>query len=73
MYPINSWDQAKVRFWKCLKKIVTDPYFEVVEVAHMKDAEVRKGCRRHDCPLRHMTILPMADRVCMLGAGLKYQ
>lgn len=28
---------------ECLKKIVTDPYFEVVEVAHMKDAEVRKA------------------------------
>ena len=27
---------------ECLKKIVTDPYFEAVEVAHMKDSAVRK-------------------------------
>ena len=27
---------------ECLKKIVTDPYFEAVEVAHMKDSVVRK-------------------------------
>ena len=27
---------------ECLKKIVTDPYFEAVEVAHMKDPAVRK-------------------------------
>ena len=26
-----------------LKKIVTDPYFEVVEVAQMKDAAVRRA------------------------------
>lgn len=31
---------------ECLKKIVTDPYFEAVEVAHMKDPAVRKKRQR---------------------------
>ena len=31
---------------ECLKKIVTDPYFEAVEVAHMKDPVVRKKRQR---------------------------
>ena len=53
---------------ECLKKIVTDPYFEVVEVAHMKDAEVRKAAA--DMIVRgHMTS-SYGGQGRMLGAGL---
>lgn len=53
---------------ECLKKIVTDPYFEVVEVAHMKDAEVRKAAA--DIIARgHMTS-SYGGQGRMLGAGL---
>lgn len=53
---------------ECLKKIVTDPYFEVVEVAHMKDAEVRKATA--DMIARgHMTS-SYGGQGRMLGAGL---
>lgn len=53
---------------ECLKKIVTDPYFEVVEVAHMKDAEVRKTAA--DMIARgHMTS-SYGGQGRMLGAGL---
>ena len=53
---------------ECLKKIVTDPYFEVVEVAHMKDAEVRKAAA--DMIARgHMTS-SYGGQGRMLGAGL---
>lgn len=34
---------------ECLKKIVTDPYFEAVEVAHMKDPVVQQKSGRDDC------------------------
>lgn len=53
---------------ECLKKIVTDPYFEVVEVAHMKDTEVRKAAA--DMIARgHMTS-SYGGQGRMLGAGL---
>lgn len=53
---------------ECLKKIVTDLYFEVVEVAHMKDAEVRKAAA--DMIARgHMTS-SYGGQGRMLGAGL---
>ena len=53
---------------ECLKKIVTDPYFEVGEVAHMKDAEVRKAAA--DMIARgHMTS-SYGGQGRMLGAGL---
>ena len=53
---------------ECLKKIVTDPYFEVVEGAHMKDAEVRKAAA--DMIARgHMTS-SYGGQGRMLGAGL---
>lgn len=53
---------------ECLKKIVTDPYFEAVEVAHMKDAEVRKAAA--DMIARgHMTS-SYGGQGRMLGAGL---
>lgn len=53
---------------ECLKKIVTDPYFEVVEVAHMKDAEVRKAAA--DMIARgHMTS-SYGGQGRMLGVGL---
>lgn len=53
---------------ECLKKIVTDPYFEVVEVPHMKDAEVRKAAA--DMIARgHMTS-SYGGQGRMLGAGL---
>ncbi|MCC2124880.1 TIM barrel protein [Hominiventricola filiformis] len=53
---------------ECLKKIVTDPYFEVVEVTHMKDAEVRKAAA--DMIARgHMTS-SYGGQGRMLGAGL---
>lgn len=53
---------------ECLKKIVTDPYFEVVEVAHMKDAAVRKAAA--DMIARgHMTS-SYGGQGRMLGAGL---
>ena len=53
---------------ECLKKIVTDPCFEVVEVAHMKDAEVRKAAA--DMIARgHMTS-SYGGQGRMLGAGL---
>lgn len=53
---------------ECLKKIVTDPYFEVVEVAHMKDAEVRKAAADMIAS-GHMTS-SYGGQGRMLGAGL---
>ena len=53
---------------ECLKKIVTDPYFEVVEVAHMKDAEVRKAAADR-IARGHMTS-SYGGQGRMLGAGL---
>ena len=53
---------------ECLKKIVTDPYFEVVEVAHMKDAEVRKAAADM-IACGHMTS-SYGGQGRMLGAGL---
>ena len=53
---------------ECLKKIVTDPYFEVVEVAHMKDAEVRKAAA--DMIARGHMISSYGGQGRMLGAGL---
>lgn len=59
---------GEVPILECLKKIVTDPYFEVVEVAHMKDAEVRKAAA--DMIARgHMTS-SYGGQGRMLGAGL---
>ncbi|MFR5732738.1 MAG: hypothetical protein ACLUD2_13100 [Clostridium sp.] len=57
---------------ECLKKIVTDPYFEAVEVAHMKDPVVRKkaaemiAAAAYDHPA-------YGGQGLMLGAGLKHQ
>ena len=53
---------------ECLKKIVTDPYFEVVDVAHMKDAEVRKAAAAM-IARGHMTS-SYGGQGRMLGAGL---
>lgn len=53
---------------ECLKKIVTDPYFEVVEVAHMKDEKVRKAAADM-IACGHMTS-SYGGQGRMLGAGL---
>lgn len=53
---------------ECLKKIVTDPYFEVVEVAHMKDDKVRKAAADM-IACGHMTS-SYGGQGRMLGAGL---
>lgn len=53
---------------ECLKKIVTDPYFEAVEVARMKDASVRqKAAEMIACA--HM-VTSYGGQGRMLGAGL---
>ena len=53
---------------ECLKKITTDPYFEAVEVAHMKDAQVRKkAVGMISCA--HM-VTAYGGQGLMLGAGL---
>lgn len=51
-----------------LKKIVTDPYFEVVEVAQMKDSKVRKAAAEM-IACGHMTTA-YGGQGRMLGAGL---
>lgn len=53
---------------ECLKKIVTDPYFEAVEVAHMKDPVVRKRAAEM-IVAAHMTTA-YGGQGLMLGAGL---
>ena len=53
---------------ECLKKIVTDPYFEAVEVAHMKDPAVRKKAAEI-IAAAHMTTA-YGGQGLMLGAGL---
>ena len=53
---------------ECLKKIVTDPYFEAVEVAHMKDADVRMAAAEM-ISCAHMTSA-YGGQGLMLGAGL---
>ena len=53
---------------ECLKKIVTDPYFEAVEVAHMKDSVVRKKAAEM-IAAGHMTTA-YGGQGLMLGAGL---
>lgn len=53
---------------ECLKKIVTDPYFEVVEVAQMKDPAVRKAAADM-IACAHMTTA-YGGQGRMLGAGL---
>lgn len=53
---------------ECLKKIVTDPYFEAVEVAHMKDPAVRKKAAEM-IAAAHMTTA-YGGQGLMLGAGL---
>lgn len=53
---------------ECLKKIVTDPYFEAVEVARMKDAEVRKAAAEMIACANMVTAYGGQGR--MLGAGL---
>ena len=53
---------------ECLKKIVTDPYSEVVEVAHMKDEKVRKAAADM-IACGHMTS-SYGGQGRMLGAGL---
>ena len=53
---------------ECLKKIVTDPYFEAVEVAHMKDPVVRKKAAEM-IAAAHMTTA-YGGQGLMLGAGL---
>ena len=53
---------------ECLKKIVTDPYFEAVEVARMKDADVRKAAAEMIACANMVTAYGGQGR--MLGAGL---
>ena len=53
---------------ECLKKIVTDPFFEVVEVAHMKDLKVRKAAAEM-IRCGHMAT-SYGGQGRMLGAGL---
>lgn len=53
---------------ECLKKIVTDPYFEAVEVAHMKDADVRKKAASMIAMAHMATAYGGQGR--MLGPGL---
>lgn len=53
---------------ECLKKIVTDPYFEAVEVARMKDAGVRRAAAEM-IACGHM-VTAYGGQGRMLGAGL---
>lgn len=53
---------------ECLKKIVTDPYFEAVEVARMKDADVRRAAAKMISCANMVTAYGGQGR--MLGAGL---
>lgn len=53
---------------ECLKKIVTDPYFEVVEVAKIKDAGVRRAAAEMIACGHMETAYGGQGR--MLGAGL---
>ncbi|MDD2972988.1 MAG: TIM barrel protein [Lachnospiraceae bacterium] len=53
---------------ECLKKIVTDPYFEVVEVARMKDPATRRAAADM-IACAHMTSA-YGGQGRMLGAGL---
>lgn len=53
---------------ECLKKIVTDPYFEAVEVAHMKDADVRAKAAQM-IAMSHMATA-YGGQGRMLGPGL---
>lgn len=53
---------------ECLKKIVTDPYFEVVEVARMKDAGVRRAAA--EMIARGHMVTAYGGQGRMLGAGL---
>jgi len=53
---------------ECLKKIVTDPYFEAVEVARMKDADVRRAAAEMISCANMVTAYGGQGR--MLGAGL---
>lgn len=53
---------------ECLKKIVTDPYFEAVEVARMKDGNVRKAAAEM-IERAHM-VTSYGGQGRMLGAGL---
>lgn len=53
---------------ECLKKIVTDPYFEAVEVARMKDDSVRKAAAEMIACAHMVTAYGGQGR--MLGAGL---
>lgn len=53
---------------ECLKKIVTDPYFEAVEVARMKDPAVRKAAAEMIAQAHMVTAYGGQGR--MLGAGL---
>ncbi len=53
---------------ECLKKIVTDPYFEVVEVAKMKDAGVQRAAA--EMIERGHMVTAYGGQGRMLGAGL---
>ncbi len=53
---------------ECLKKIVTDPFFEAVEVAQMKDAGVRKVAA--EMIARGHMVTAYGGQGRMLGAGL---
>lgn len=53
---------------ECLKKIVTDPYFEAVEVARMKDKSVRRAAAEMIDRAHMVTAYGGQGR--MLGAGL---
>ncbi len=53
---------------ECLKKIVTDPFFEAVEVAQMKDAGVRKAAT--EMIARGHMVTAYGGQGRMLGAGL---
>lgn len=53
---------------ECLKKIAVDPYFEVVEVAQMKDANVRRQAA--EMIKRAHMITAYGGQGRMLGAGL---
>ena len=52
---------------ECLKKIVTDPYFEAVEICHMKDPAVRKAAAEM-ISIAHMTTA-FGGQGLMLGSG----
>ena len=53
---------------ECLKKIVTDNYFEAVEVTRMKDPEVRKEAKKM-ISMAHMTTA-YGGQGLLLGPGL---